>query len=54
MAISVALIGGLLWYKVGYKAVFILGAIISLINFFVAKKININTEDVLVVEDSKA
>ena len=53
-AISVALIGGLLWYKVGYKAVFILGAIISLINFFVAKKININTEDVLVVEDSKA
>ena len=41
-------------FEDGYKAVFILGAIISLINFFVAKKININTEDVLVVEDSKA
>lgn len=51
-AISVALIGGALWYKVGYKAVFILGAIISLINFMVAKKIAINNEKTVIIEDS--
>ena len=38
-AISIALLGGYMWYKFSYKVVFIMGAIISLLNYFAARRI---------------
>jgi predicted MFS family arabinose efflux permease len=38
-SISVALLGGLIWVKWGYQYVFLLGAIIAVINFFSALRV---------------
>lgn len=52
-AIGVALLGGFMWYKFSYKSVFIMGAVISLVNFFVAKTIRIDTsEDISLVKET--
>ncbi len=40
-SISIALIGGLIWAKFGYQAVFLGGAIIAVANFFAARMIKI-------------
>jgi hypothetical protein len=38
-AISVAMLGGFMWNTLGYKFVFIMGAFISLLNYFAARRI---------------
>lgn len=38
-AISIAMLGGLMWNTLGYKFVFIMGAFISLLNYFAARRI---------------
>ncbi len=38
-AISIAMLGGLMWNRLGYKFVFIMGAFISLLNYFAARRI---------------
>jgi len=38
-SISVAIIGGFIWIKWGYQYVFLLGAIIAVINFFSALRV---------------
>jgi predicted MFS family arabinose efflux permease len=38
-SISVALLGGLIWVKWGYQYVFVLGAIIAVVNFFSALRV---------------
>lgn len=38
-AISIAMLGGFMWNTLGYKFVFIMGAFISLLNYFAARRI---------------
>lgn len=40
-SISVALLGGVIWSKLGYQYVFLLGAVISVLNFFTARKMRL-------------
>ncbi len=40
-SISIALIGGLIWNTFGFQWVFVMGAVVSLINFFVARRIKV-------------
>lgn len=40
-SISVALLGGVIWSKLGYQYVFLLGTIISVLNFFTARKMRL-------------
>jgi predicted MFS family arabinose efflux permease len=41
-SISVAIFGGFVWIKWGYQYVFLLGAIIAVINFFSALRVKTN------------
>lgn len=49
-AITVAMLGGFIWYKYSYKVVFIMGAVISLVNFFSARLIKTDIEKELVLD----
>ena len=40
-SISVALLGGVIWSKLGYQYVFLLGAVISVLNFVAARKMRL-------------
>ena len=40
-SISIALLGGLIWNTFGYQYVFLMGAVIALINFAAALKIRL-------------
>jgi predicted MFS family arabinose efflux permease len=40
-SISVALLGGVIWSKLGYQYVFLLGTVISVFNFFTARKMRL-------------
>jgi predicted MFS family arabinose efflux permease len=40
-SISIALVSGLIWSKLGYQYVFILGAIIAVVNFFSASRVRV-------------
>jgi MFS family permease len=40
-SISVALLGGVIWSKLGYQYVFLLGVIISVFNFITARKMRL-------------
>lgn len=44
-AISIAVLGGYMWYKFSYRSVFVLGAFISFVNFIAAKYINTDLEN---------
>lgn len=51
-AITVAMVGGFIWYKYSYKVVFIMGAVISTINFFSARLIKTDIDEEIILEKS--
>ena len=44
-SISIALVGGLIWDAVGYQYVFLLGAVIALVNLFSASRVSTGAEN---------
>jgi hypothetical protein len=40
-SISVALLGGVIWNNFGFQYVFLMGMVIAMINFFVARQIRL-------------
>ena len=53
-SISIALLGGLIWNTFGYQYVFLMGAVIACINFFVALRVRVPKTDLpLGVEPAK-
>lgn len=53
-SISIALLGGLIWNTFGYQYVFLMGAVIACINFFVALRVRVPKTDLpLTVEPVK-
>jgi len=44
-SISAAIVGGIIWNKFGFQYVFGFGAVLAIINFFVASKVRIHSEN---------
>jgi predicted MFS family arabinose efflux permease len=50
-SISVALLGGWIWNQFGFQYVFLMGAVIAVINFFVALRVRVGEKPVFVAGD---
>lgn len=45
-SISVALLGGVIWNRFGFQYVFLMGMVIAVINFFVARRIDVKPSEI--------
>jgi len=43
-SISIALVSGVVWTKLGYQYVFLIAALIAVVNFFSASRIRVKQE----------